>query len=254
MLRSKFYGSRAATLGNRPNLELGEKNIIHLRPLNHIIYFHIPKIRANKRVGPHNKEILSVIFGSLLGDCYGNRKSREGIRFAFKQSSKNKEYLFWLYHFFLERGYCSNNEPRKFDITLKIGEESKLYHRYEFNTFTFRSFNWIYKLFYKKSVKYINPKISNYLDAQALAIWIMDDGCWTQYGVRISTNCFTLKEVQLLVKLIHTKFFLNCSIQKIQKPGQYSLYIKADSIERLRSLVLPFFTKSMLYKLGLYVK
>ena len=82
----------------------------------------------------------------------------------------------------------------------------------------------------------------------------MDDGCWTQYGVRISTNCFTLKEVQLLVKLIHTKFFLNCSIQKIQKPGQYSLYIKADSIERLRSLVLPFFTKSMLYKLGLYVK
>jgi hypothetical protein len=162
--------------------------------------------------------------------------------------------LFWLYHFFLERGYCSNNEPRKFDITFKIGEESKVYHRYEFNTFTFRSFNWLYKLFYKKSVKYINPKIYNYLDAQALAIWIMDVGCWTQYGVRIYTNCFTLKEVQLLVKLIHTKFFLNCSIQKILKPGQYSLYIKADSIDRLRSLVLPFFSKSMLYKLGLDVK
>jgi len=232
-------------------LELGEK-IIKPRfasKLN-LVYFYIPNVRANNRVGPHNKEVLSVIFGSLLGDCYGNRKSREGIRFVFKQSIIHKEYLFWLYKFFYERGYCSNNEPRKFSTSLKVRNETKVYHRYEFNTFTFRSFNWIYALFYKKGVKYINPKIADYLSPLALAVWIMDDGCWTQYGVRISTNCFTFEEVKLLVKLIETKFSLNCTIQKIQTPGQYSLYIKADSIEHFKTLVLPYFPKSMHYKLG----
>ena len=31
-------------------------------------YYHISNIRAFKRIGPHNEEVLSVIIGSLLGD------------------------------------------------------------------------------------------------------------------------------------------------------------------------------------------
>jgi hypothetical protein len=31
-------------------------------------YYHISNIRAVKRIGPHNEEVLSVIIGSLLGD------------------------------------------------------------------------------------------------------------------------------------------------------------------------------------------
>lgn len=38
----------------------------------------------------------------------------EGVRFCFRQSLIHKDYLFWLYKFFLVRGYCSNLEPRKY--------------------------------------------------------------------------------------------------------------------------------------------
>jgi hypothetical protein len=55
--------------------------------------FHT-KVRASKRIGPHNEDVLSVIVGSLLGDCYGNRRSVEGTRFSYRQSIVHKEYLF----------------------------------------------------------------------------------------------------------------------------------------------------------------
>nr|YP_010194659.1 hypothetical protein LK112_mgp13 [Conidiobolus taihushanensis]QZZ81398.1 hypothetical protein [Conidiobolus taihushanensis] len=215
--------------------------------------FNIPNIKANKRIGPHNKEIISVIIGSLLGDAYANRKSIEGIRIVYKQGIKNKEYLFWLYELFYKQGYCTNLLPRKYTRKLKKGDEIKEYYGYEFNTFTFRSLNWIHKMFYKNGKKVINPKIEEYIDPLALAIWIQDDGGWTKYGVRISTNSFKLEEVQLLEKLLKKKFDLNCTIQKIQTPDQYSIYIKAESMEKLRKIVLPYLHKSMYYKLGLKI-
>jgi hypothetical protein len=55
--------------------------------------FHT-KVKASRRIGPHNEDVLSVIVGSLLGDCYGNRRSIEGTRFCYRQSIIHKEYLF----------------------------------------------------------------------------------------------------------------------------------------------------------------
>jgi hypothetical protein len=106
-------------------------------------------------------------------------------------------------------------------------------------------------MYYKNGVKYIHPEIEHYLDPLALAIWIMDDGCWANPGVRIATNSFLKKELKILVKILKIKFNLNCTIQNIQTPGQYSIYIKSDSILLLRNLVLPYFVKSLIYKLGL---
>src|SRR5689334_682852 len=55
--------------------------------------FHT-RMRAGSRIGPHNKDVISIIIGSLLGDSYANRRSIEGTRICYKQSSINKEYLF----------------------------------------------------------------------------------------------------------------------------------------------------------------
>jgi hypothetical protein len=55
--------------------------------------FHT-KVKASKRIGPHNEDVISVLVGSLLGDCYGNRRSIEGTRFCYRQSVVHKEYLF----------------------------------------------------------------------------------------------------------------------------------------------------------------
>ena len=206
--------------------------------------FHT-SVRAINRIGPHNEEIVSVIVGSLLGNTRANARTIEGTRICYRQSDKHMDYLFWLYDFFYTRAYCSNLKPRKYTRKLKDIE----YYSYEFNTFTFRSFNWIHKLFYKKGKKYISPQLEQYLTPLALAIWIMDDGCWANSGVRIATNCFELEEVKLLVNILTKLYNLNCTVQKIE--GRYSIYITKESIPKLRNILLPYILPSMRYKLGL---
>ena len=127
----------------------------------------------------------------------------------------------------------------------------KKYYGYEFNTFTFRSFDWIYKMFYKNGKKRIHSNLGSFLTPLALAIWISDDGCWVQSGVRISCNSFTLKEVELLIEIINQNFGLKSNIQKISTPNQYSIYIQNKSIPLLKKIVSPYIHSSMLYKLGL---
>lgn len=117
--------------------------------------FHT-RVRAASRIGPHNQDVVSVIVGSLLGDCYANKRSIEGTTLCYRQSIIHKDYLFWLYNFFYTRGYCSNLEPRMYTRVLKNGNKVVKYYGYVFNSFTFRSFNWIQKMFYKKGIKFIS--------------------------------------------------------------------------------------------------
>lgn len=239
----------------RKNKHLINYSLNPFRSVGGILSFHT-RCRAINRIGPHNKDIIPVIFGLLLGDGYLNRRSGEGVRLCIRQSIKHKDYLFFLYNFFNEKGYCINLKPRQYTRTIK--NINKIYYGFEFNTYTFTSFNWIYNLFYKasggkKNVLFL--KDMNYVDMFftpfTLAIWICDDGCWTNYGVRIYCNAFTLKEVELLVHILNYKFNLECTIQKIYIENQYSIYIKSNSIHTLREIVLPHMPKSMLYKLGL---
>lgn len=210
--------------------------------------FHT-KVKAKSRIGPHNSDIISVLIGSLLGDCYVSNRSTEGTRFCYRQSEINKDYLFWLYNFWFSRGYCSNLQPRKYTRTIK--NRNHKYYGYEFNTFTFRSFNWIHKLFYKKGKKYINKEIEKYLTPLSLAIWIMDDGGWAKPGVRLSTNSFRLEEVSFLVKVLENKFNLDCRIQSLKNKDQHCIYIQGSSIVTLTNIILPYLHPSMYHKLNI---
>jgi hypothetical protein len=147
------------------NFILGQKNIIFSSALNNqqfylhnltrtinknnllvyragcffqILSFHT-RCRAINRIGPHNKEVISLIFGLLLGDGYCHNRSGEGVRICIRQSIKHKDYLFFLYKFFNERGYCTNLKPRQYTRTIK--NINKIYYGFEFNTYTFTSFN-----------------------------------------------------------------------------------------------------------------
>ncbi len=52
------------------------------------------RVRAEARVGPHNKEIISIFYGSLLGDCHAERRiNGNGTRISFSQESNRQEYL-----------------------------------------------------------------------------------------------------------------------------------------------------------------
>jgi hypothetical protein len=85
--KKKIRGDALLLIGQRKITPL--KNKFNTYSQN----FHT-RMKAGSRIGPHNWDVVSILVGSLLGDCYGNRKSVEGARFAFKQSIVHKEYLF----------------------------------------------------------------------------------------------------------------------------------------------------------------
>jgi LAGLIDADG DNA endonuclease family len=144
------------------------KNIsAQMQPQHTKIFFHT-RCRAINRIGPHNTDIISTIFGLLLGDGYAINRTGEGVRISIRQSIIHKEYLFSLYDFFFFRGYCSNLIPRKYNRTIKGID--KIYSGYEFNTFTFRSFVWIYNSFYKKGKKKLPLNIEEFITPLTLAI------------------------------------------------------------------------------------
>ena len=210
--------------------------------------FHT-NVRAINRKGPHNSDIIEVIIGSILGKANANNRTGEGVRICYRQSIRHKEYLFFLYKFFYNRGYTSNLQPRQYTRTLRSKEGTE-YYGYEFNTFTFRSFNWIHRMFYNNGRKVIPGNIYEYLTPLALAVWIMDDGGFANYGIRVATNSFKLKEVELLQDVLKSKYNLETTIQNIYIKDQYSIYIKKKSVNNIRNIVGPYIHFSMLHKLG----
>lgn len=264
ILAEGLGGPKSYKLNKRVNTCEGSRiNIFSKFAFLHCRWFNT-RVRAASRIGPHDQDVISVIVGSLLGDSYANRRSTplggdlrlclrsvEGTRLCYRQSSIHKDYLFWLYNFFYTRGYCSNLEPRMYTRLLKHKGKEVQHFGYEFNTFTFRSFNWLHEMFYHKGKKVINPMIEEFITPLCLAILISDDGGWAKPGVRIATNSFSSAEIELLVNILKKKFNLDCTIQLLKASGNYSIYIKSASVPTLREIVLPHMHSSMKYKLGL---
>ena len=105
-------------------------------------------------------------------------------------------------------------------------------------------------MFYTSTKKKVIPNnIEELLTPLALAIWIMDDGTFKSPRIRIATNCFKKQEVELLGRALESKFNIKSSLH--YNNANYQLYIKKESMPKLKKLVLPHIVPSMLYKLGL---
>jgi hypothetical protein len=84
-----------------------------------------------------------------------------------------------------------------------------------------------------------------------LAVWISDDGGWANNGIRIATNSFQPKEIELFSEVLKSKYNLETTIKKLSGKDLYFLYIKKQSINDIRELLLPYMHPSMLFKLGI---
>ena len=206
------------------------------------LFFILPRIKANKRIGPHNIDILSILVGSLLGDGTLYRY-KNNFRFRIKDS--NKHYLYWLYNKIKKLGYTN---------TLPFTNNRLKSKTYYFYTYTFTSFIYLYNLFYINNNKIIPSNISMLLTPLALAIWIMDDGAVQKHGLILCTHCFTYNEVQLLVNALIINFNLKVTINKAGKSknglnNQYRIRISQSSMENLYNIVKDYMCPNMLYKL-----
>lgn len=206
------------------------------------------KIHASLRVGPHNKDILSIFYGLLLSDGHAERRSTgQGTRLSIVQESYNSEYLLWLYNKISYLGYCSERTPK---IQTRLGLGGKLRQVIRFHTYTYTSLNVLHSAWYVDGVKRIPSDILEYLTPICLAIWIIGDGARVGKGIKLCTNSFTYEECVLLAETLYVLYGLKCSVQSAGALRQYHVYVFAESIPSLKNLVKPFIVPSMLYKLG----
>ena len=210
-------------------------------------------ISAKNRIGVHNLEILNILFGSLLGHCQAEFRSKgKGTRFCFYQESSHVAYLIWLHSKLAKLGYCHTSLP---EIKTKLGKKGIVKKVVRFKTWTYSSLNWIHDLWYINNTKVVPSNIGDYLNPLALAIWIMVDGSKVKGdGIKLCTYSFTYLECILLVKVLFENFNIKSTIRPLgttEISEQYHIYIWKESMPLLREIVLPYVHPSMKYKLGL---
>ena len=217
------------------------------------------RIKAINRVGPHNKEILSIIIGGMLGDFWADKisgKTLPSIRFQIEQSILNGGYIAFLAQVFYNNGYCSNDNPKLVKkhegIDDKRTDKTVIRHNFRLTLFTFTSLNWIYEGFYKelngKKVKVVPKWITEYLTPCALAHWVMQDGHRTSHGISLASNSFSYDDVVFLVQTLHQLYGLSASIHTF-KEGTYTIYIGKKDFLVIRDLIKPYIVPEMEYKI-----
>ena len=75
--------------------------------------------------------------------------------------------------------------------------------------------------------------------------WIKDR------GLKLSSNCFTLKEVKFLVSILEKKYDLSVAIHSAGAIDQYNIYFPKKNLPVLIPLVLPYMHPYFLYKLNM---
>jgi ubiquinol-cytochrome c reductase cytochrome b subunit len=82
------------------------------------------KIKGMYRIGPHNLEVLSIIYGSLLGDAHAEKRvSGLGTRITFYQESTHIKYILYLHKILSKAGYSNEKLPV---ITNRLGLGGKI--------------------------------------------------------------------------------------------------------------------------------
>lgn len=223
-------------------------HFLFITPIYLNIKSKVSRLRGLYRVGPHNIDIISIIFGSLLGDAHGEKRSNGvGTRISFYQEAVHIEYLLHLHKFLSESGYCNTKVP---NVTTRLGAKGKLRKVVRFSTWTYTSFNWIHDLWYKDQIKCVPTCIDQYLTPLALAIWIMDDGAKVGNGLKLSTNSFSYNDCLVLIKALNSNFNIKASIQSAGSKNQYIIYIWKESMNDLRNTVSQYIIPEMKYKLN----
>ena len=240
------------------NLSLKQKNI-------NIYCFSRPRTKALYRIGPHNKDVLSILICGLLGDWWGDKIKGQvcpSIRFSIEQAINNAAYIHHLTLLFNELGYCSNVTPKLVKkseafVNKTINSRAARFN-YRLSLFTYTSFVWIYDSFYHNCDGVIEKRvpswIGQYITPIGLAHWIMQDGSrQSKQGISLATNSFTYEECNMLCQILSKNFSLKCTVVKTGTVDQWRISIWKQSMSSLVTIVKPYIIKEMEYKLAGYI-
>ena len=124
---------------------------------------------------------------------------------------------------------------------------------YSFATVTHNEFKFYYNLFYENNKKVIKPNMIHYLTPFSLAVWIMDDGSryHDKNTMRLSTDCFSKSENELLKHFIKINFDINAKVCEYTRNDKqfYYLSFNVRNAALLSDIIRPHVIDIMSYKL-----
>lgn len=210
---------------------------------------------------PLNNIIISIIYGSLLGEAnisprrgelstFGGQnkvKNNKGSRITFYQESSHKEYLYFIHRLIANLGYCNTNIPK---IKTKIGKNGKLKYFINFSTWSYEQFNELKLNWYNDAnIKIIPYNFEIYFSPLTLAIWIMNNGRRNNSGLVLLTNSFNYNEVLYLIDILYKRYSIKADLLKTNNNNQFNISINPSSMNNLINIVNPYIIPSMKYKI-----
>lgn len=202
----------------------------------------IEDYKKNLHLNPRQR---SILVGLLLGDGHlETQNSGKTYRLKVEHSTKQKEYFDWLYEHF------KNFVHEKPVIKEKLLDNKK-FISCSFTTYSLGIFRFYAQQFYAGKKKVIPEIIRKLLDAQAMAIWFMDDGSLKSSHHKtyiIHTLGYTKKDLSLVQKVIEKNFGVKTRIHK--QYNKFRLYFLSETANEFRQIIEPYLIPSMKYKLG----
>lgn len=190
-----------------------------------------------------------IIYGMILGDARLECRSK-GIRvfpitarLRVHQGENQKDYFHWKYQIL---DNLVLQKPRKI-ICGKNPQQNKNYYSWYFHTRTIEFLGELYQQFYLNGYKIIPKKIMNILTPLSIAVWYMDDGCFSQGTAILNTQNFSFSEQKILRNCLKRKFNLETTINKDR--DRWRLRIKKSSFDVFRDLIKSYIIPSMKYKI-----
>jgi ubiquinol-cytochrome c reductase cytochrome b subunit len=221
-------------------------------------FYSIAKTKGLERIGPHNENIISLIFGSLLGNAHAEKRYNR-TRIHFHKSINNMEYLNWIYNQLFFNGYCCMKEVDKF-------KKNKIV---KFNTYSFASFNFFYDLFYDRVTLPIGKKrlkreymyeLEELFTPLAFAIWFMDDGSFfrderlfLREGLTITpSRGFDYEsQIDIMREIIYNRYNIKTKyVYRLYKSKELIMF-PVEELQKLNDVIGPYVLPSLKYKLKL---
>lgn len=204
---SKKYNKNISSI-----MYLLRKNNVKIRSISENVNRHLSE-NTNRDILIFSKKFKSILIGLLCGDG-SLRKTKNSIYPYYSHTDKNKDYLESLIDLFKSNSIkCSN-------ITF-----NKNNNTYRFQTETLKSYNEIYKIFYKTSSrkKVINIKLNPII----LYNWYIGDGSVKKNNdsKNVATEIACKYYCEFIEKQLQNIFGIDCkyhkSSQKYYIPVKY---------------------------------
>lgn len=220
---------------------------------------HIASIRKveiwETKAGQFDEDQYQVVLGTALGDGYlGVPREGKYAQLALGHSEKQKDYLLWkvnwLADYFTQQLWTAVRKGQQFSSDTEA-QNDRVLRAYTISSICHPSFTEIWKLLYKDGRKSISMELLKKLTPLGIAVWFMDDGSCCGRGLQLCTDCFPLKEQELICKYFSEYWNIDFKILPIKSRGHYRLRLNKKPAERFIELVKPYMLPFFDYKIKL---